>query len=65
MNYALNEMANANDNDHILYTKWLRIAWNDVIAIGVGFDPLFFTLGLYLGPVSVFIGSDGTAQDES
>ena len=64
MNYVLNEMVNANDNDHILYTRWLRVQWNDVIAIGVGFDLLCFTLGLYLGPVSVFVGSDGTQHDE-
>lgn len=49
--------------EYLVYTRFLRIAWNNVIAIGFGFDPVNLIFGLYVGPISVFVGSNGGTDD--
>ena len=44
------------ENEYLLNTTWLRVSWNDVIAVGFGFDPESLVFGIYVGPVSVFVG---------
>jgi hypothetical protein len=43
-------------DDYIVNTTWLRVSWNDCIAIGCGFDPSSLVFGMYIGPISVFVG---------
>ena len=51
---------------YIFYSRWARIAWNGVLAIGVGLDPQSLVIALYLGPVSVYLGySEGVDDDDA
>ena len=50
------------DDDGIVLTRWFRIRWNDIIAFGIGFDPNALIIGIYLGPISIYLGD---AQDGS
>ena len=47
------------DTEYLYHSRWLRVAWNGVVAFGFGFDPSQMIVGLYLGPWSVFIGDCG------
>lgn len=43
--------------DYIYYSPWFRVAWNEeVFALGFGFQS-WGVLGIYLGPISVFVGN--------
>lgn len=52
------------ENDNILDSKWLRVSWNSVVAFGVGIDLNQLILGVYVGPVSVYIGNRDNLSDE-
>jgi hypothetical protein len=42
--------------DYLVYTKWFRIYWTDIFAVGFGLDFDLMIIGLYLGPITIFIG---------
>lgn len=49
------------DEDSIIETRWLRIYWSPVILFGVSFDPERFIIGIYIGPIGIYLGD---AQDD-
>ena len=46
------------DCDHIFYSPFFRISWNYTFSLGCGFDFEYAIFGIFLGPVSLFIGYD-------
>jgi len=46
------------DDEALLDTAWIRIYWNETaIAFGFAIHPNTFTLGLYLGPITICVGA--------
>ena len=46
------------DDDLVWGSRWLRIRWTDILAFGIGLDPHNLIIGLYLGPVGIYLGDD-------
>jgi len=49
--------------NYVIWTEWFRVGWNNVFALGFGFDFESIILGIYFGPVSIFIGYNGYTGD--
>jgi len=45
-------------DEYIFNTRWIRLRWNDIIAVGIAFDPDTLVFGIYLGAVSLYVGSN-------
>ena len=44
------------DEDLLVETRWLRIYWSPVILFGVSFDPERLIIGIYIGPIGIYLG---------
>ena len=51
------------DDENLIYlSRWVQIHWNDIFFLGIGFNPDEIALGIYLGPISIYIGDSEYAE---
>ena len=45
------------DDDAIIYySRWCQIHWNQIFFLGIGFHVEDCALGIFLGPITIYIG---------